>query len=87
MSAQKSAKILTSAIAAAAMVLSLSAATPAAALNQHERNVVGGVVLGVIGTLAVQGARKNQKQRTYTTRVCHDPYQTYRNGHLVTVCR
>ncbi|MGR3669325.1 hypothetical protein [Sagittula sp.] len=87
MSAQKSAKVLTSVIAAAAMALSLSVATPAAALNQNERNVVGGVVLGVIGTLAIQGARKNHQQRTYTTRVCHDPYQTYRNGQLVTVCR
>lgn len=69
---------------AAAMVTALSLPTPAAALNQDERNIVGGVVLGVIGTLAVQGAKKKKTKKVY---YCADSYKTYRNGKLVTVCR
>ncbi|GAA4229384.1 hypothetical protein GGQ68_001440 [Sagittula marina] len=79
-----SAKSLTALVAATAMVASLSMPTPAAALNQKERNVVGGVVLGVLGTLAVQEAKRPKEKRYY---VCNSPYRTYRNGQLVTVCR
>ncbi len=86
-----SAKIITSAIVAAALTASLALPNSAAALDQDERNIVGGVVLGVLGTLAVQEAKK-PRRNVYTSTsggsyVCTNPYQTYRNGQLVTVCR
>lgn len=72
-----SAKIITSALVAVAMTASLALPTPAAALNQDERNIVGGVVLGVLGTLAVQSAKK-PKRKVYTSTsggyVCTNPY-------------
>jgi uncharacterized membrane protein YebE (DUF533 family) len=87
-----SAKFITSIVAAGAMIATLSVATPASALDQRQRNIVGGVVLGVIGTLAVQNYQ--ERKRTSTTHqssgsyvVCRDSYRTYRNGKLVTVCR
>ncbi len=82
-----SAKIITSLVVAGALVASLSVATPASALNQRERNIVGGLVLGVLGTLAVQDLKKKQHGKSQTYRTCHNSYQTYRNGRLVTVCR
>jgi uncharacterized membrane protein YebE (DUF533 family) len=87
-----SAKFITSLVAAGAMIATLSVATPASALDQRQRNIVGGVVLGVIGTLAVQNYQQSKRTSTttYSTRnrvVCRDPYRTYRNGKLVTVCR
>lgn len=86
-----SAKFLTSVIAAGAMIATMSIATPADALNKRERAIVGGIALGVIGTLAIQNHNKNKRARTTyrqpTYSTCHNPYRTYRNGRLVTVCR
>ncbi|WP_425070579.1 hypothetical protein [Sagittula sp. S175] len=79
-----SAKFLTSLIAAGAMAASLSMPTQAAALNQDQRNIVGGIALGVLGTMAIQSATKPKKQVTY---VCQNPYRTMRNGQVVWACR
>lgn len=106
-------KRFTTALVAAATVASLTIASPAAALNQDDRNVVGGVVLGVLGTLALQNSAHGRAPvaqpryvepapRYYQARPapqrrharparhhggCRDTYRTYRNGHLVSVCR
>jgi uncharacterized membrane protein YebE (DUF533 family) len=85
------AKILTSLVAAAAMVASLAVATPADALNQRERNIVGGIALGVLGTLAIQNAtkKKYKSQPRYHApqRACYNPVRVWRQGRIVTVCR
>lgn len=88
------AKILTSAIAGFAMLASLTLATPADALNQRERNIVGGIAIGVLSTLAVQSARKAHRAqprqyqtRAHQPRICHNPTQVWHQGRIVTVCR
>ncbi|ETA52155.1 hypothetical protein [Ponticoccus alexandrii] len=97
------AKIITSLVAAAAMAASLSVATPADALNQDQRNIVGGIALGVLGTMAVQNMKRShqrsyQQPRYYQQQpryyqqprhqnVCYNPVKVWRHGKLVTVCR
>ncbi|MBP0480918.1 hypothetical protein [Sagittula salina] len=80
-----SAKILTALVTAAALTASLTVATPVAALDQDERNVVGGIVLGVLGTLAVQQATKPKTRTKVVT--CSNPFRTMRNGQIVWACR
>ncbi len=91
------AKIITSLVAAVAMAASLSVATPADALNQDQRNIVGGIALGVLGTMAYQHSKRNY-QRSYQQQpryyqqprhqnVCYNPVKVWRHGKLVTVCR
>lgn len=92
-----SAKTITSLVAAAAMAASLTVATPADALNQDQRNIVGGIALGVLGTLAFQHGKRTYQQRSYRQQpryqqpqhqnVCYNPVQVWRHGKLVTVCR
>lgn len=77
------AKFITSIIAAGAMAASLSVPTQAAALNLDQRNIVGGIALGVLGTLAIKQATKPKQQTTY---VCTNPYRTMRNGQVVMAC-